>query len=280
MSFWSPGASVPVTADFVPVTTGTYSIGSTTFRWLDGWFSRNLFIGGRILVGDAISDPTTIPNGALTTSNKAAIYGDVDQVYFGAGLPARGQRFARGAIGAPTSVQDGDRLSTDFSGGYHSALSGTGNWANPVAVQVFVDGSTAGVTTAIPGRWEIHTTPLNGARTLRMRVNSIGTVTILSHFSRGVPITKTADWTQGDTENWIISDRGATNTVTLPSAATYPGREIMVKTIQAFTVVSASANVVPRIGGAAGTAILPATDGAWATLVSDGANWVIMQSGI
>lgn len=29
----------------------------------------------------------------------------------------------------------------------------------------------------------------------------------------------------------------------------------------------------------AGTAILPATDGAWALLKSDGTNWVIMQRG-
>ena len=32
-------------------------------------------------------------------------------------------------------------------------------------------------------------------------------------------------------------------------------------------------------GGAAGTAILPATVGKWATLVSDGTNWIIMQAG-
>ena len=51
----------------------------------------------------------------------------------------------------------------------------------------------------------------------------------------------------------------------------------MIKTIQAQTVVSASSNVVPLVGGAAGTAILAATAGKWATLVSDGTNWVIMQ---
>jgi hypothetical protein len=50
------------------------------------------------------------------------------------------------------------------------------------------------------------------------------------------------------------------------------------KTITANTVVSASSNVVPLAGGSAGTAILPATDGAWATLVSDGTNWIIMQA--
>ena len=44
----------------------------------------------------------------------------------------------------------------------------------------------------------------------------------------------------------------------------------------AFTVVSASANVVPRAGGTATTAILPATDGAWADLYCDGSFWYLI----
>jgi hypothetical protein len=42
--------------------------------------------------------------------------------------------------------------------------------------------------------------------------------------------------------------------------------------------VSASSNVVPQGGGAAGTAILENVSGNWATLVSNGTNWVIMQA--
>jgi len=54
-------------------------------------------------------------------------------------------------------------------------------------------------------------------------------------------------------------------------------REQMIKNIQAQTVDSASSNVVPLAGGAAGTAILSANAGRWATLVSDGTNWVVMN---
>jgi hypothetical protein len=50
------------------------------------------------------------------------------------------------------------------------------------------------------------------------------------------------------------------------------------KTTQAQTVDSASSNVVPLAGGAAGTAILTATAGKYAELVSDGTNWVIMSA--
>lgn len=97
---------------------------------------------------------------------------------------------------------------------------------------------------------------------------------------RGVPITKTGDFTLAANENWLIIDKGSTCTITLPAASSYPGREIMLKTIQAFTVVSASSNVVPLVGGAASTAILPGTDGAHCCLVSDGSNWIIMSSGV
>ncbi len=101
---------------------------------------------------------------------------------------------------------------------------------------------------------------------------------VASSLQRGAVVTKVADFALAATENWVSCNGGATITVTLPSAASFPGREVMLKTIAAFTVVSASANVLPIAGGAAGTAIIAATPGAWATLVSDGANWVIMQA--
>ena len=92
----------------------------------------------------------------------------------------------------------------------------------------------------------------------------------------GLPVTKTANFTVADNETWIIVDRAGSTTATLPAASSWPGRILAIKTIQAQTVVSATSNVVPRIGGAAGTAILAATDGAWAILVSDETNWIIM----
>jgi hypothetical protein len=92
------------------------------------------------------------------------------------------------------------------------------------------------------------------------------------------PITKTADFTVGVGETWFINNKtSSTCTVTLPSAATYTGRELTFKNMQAQTLVSASSNVVPIDSTSAGTAILLAVVGNWATMVSDGTNWVIMQ---
>ena len=93
-----------------------------------------------------------------------------------------------------------------------------------------------------------------------------------------VPVTVTADFTVG-TSNWYINNKtGSTCTVTLPTASANSGRYLTFQNYQAQTLVSASSNVVPQAGGAAGTAILLAVAGNWATMVSDGTNWVIMQA--
>jgi len=91
------------------------------------------------------------------------------------------------------------------------------------------------------------------------------------------PVTKTGNFTVGANENEIICNGSASITVTLPAASGWVGRKIRIKTRAAFTVVSAASNVKPIDTDTAGTAILAATAGKWAELVSDGTNWVIMS---
>lgn len=98
-------------------------------------------------------------------------------------------------------------------------------------------------------------------------------------FALNAPITVTTDYTVAATANYVISNRAATNTITLPTASSSTGRVIKFMTRTAQTVVSASSNVIQKGGGAATTAILPATIGAWAELVSDGTNWIIVSAG-
>jgi hypothetical protein len=93
------------------------------------------------------------------------------------------------------------------------------------------------------------------------------------------PVTKTADFTVAYNETWIINNKsGSTCVVTLPSAATNVGRYLTFQNNQDQNLDSASSNVVPQGGGAAGTSILLNVSGNWATLVSNGTNWVIMQA--
>lgn len=94
----------------------------------------------------------------------------------------------------------------------------------------------------------------------------------------GAPVTKTANFSVAAGETWLINNKsGSSCTVTLPSASTNTGRTLHFLNYQAQTLVSASSNVIPLAGGAAGTAILEAVAGANATLVSNGTNWVMTQ---
>ena len=93
------------------------------------------------------------------------------------------------------------------------------------------------------------------------------------------PVTKTADFTLAVTESWVINNKsGSTCTVTLPTPSAYTGRQVTFKNMQAQFLVSASSNVVPIDSTSAGTLILLDVVGNWATIVSDGTNWVIMQA--
>lgn len=94
------------------------------------------------------------------------------------------------------------------------------------------------------------------------------------------PVSKTASFTLGSTENFVVCNGASDNvTVTLPTASANVGRVVFIKNLSAtYTVISASSNVKPANSNTAGTAILAATAGAWAMLVCDGTNWVIMAS--
>lgn len=123
----------------------------------------------------------------------------------------------------------------------------TGNYNTGVTRKVFVDTGSSNVT-------------------MDRRTSSVVTVT-------------NSTYTVLDQDEYLIANRAGTITVTLPGATTWPGRELRIKTIQAQAVDSASSNVAPIGDSVVGTSILPATDGAWALLKSDGTNWIIMQRG-
>lgn len=92
------------------------------------------------------------------------------------------------------------------------------------------------------------------------------------------PVTITADYTILPADKWVINNKASACVLTFPAAATWPGRAITVQNYQPFAVTSATSNIVPLGGGAAATTILLPVAGNWATLVSNGTNWVIMQA--
>lgn len=96
--------------------------------------------------------------------------------------------------------------------------------------------------------------------------------------SISAPISKTSNFTVADAELWLINNKSGSSCIaTLPVASSYSGRVLHFQNYQPQTLISASSNVVPLDGGAAGTSILLASSGDSATLVSDGSNWLITQ---
>lgn len=188
-----------------------------------------------------------------------------------------------GVIGTQTAIG-----SADVMGNIRFWGSDGTTFIEGAKITAAADGTTG--TNDMPTSLRFSTTADGAATTTeRMRITNAGNIgigvtspvnrlQISGSFGRGAPVTKTGDFTLAATENWLICNGTGTITVTFPAASSWTGREVIIKTIAAQTVVSASSNVVPLAGGAAGTAILAASAGAWATLVSDGTNWVIMQA--
>lgn len=175
--------------------------------------------------------------------------------------------------GAQALVSDGDSLGLLSFGGSDGV-----QITEAARLTAAVDGAPG--TNDMPGRLVFSTTADGGVTPAeRMRISSAGFTTLTGSFGRAAPVTKAGSFTLAATENWVICNAAGTVTITFPAASSWTGREVMVKTIAAQTVVSASSNVVPIDSSVAGTAILSATAGAWATLVSDGTNWVVMQRG-
>lgn len=83
------------------------------------------------------------------------------------------------------------------------------------------------------------------------------------------PVVSTRGYVVRDIDNKLTCS--ASCVLTLPAAATAPGRELWVRSTGG-AVTSASANVVPLSGGAPATAILSGR-GKWAFLYSDGTSW-------
>jgi hypothetical protein len=200
---------------------------------------------------------------------------------------------ARGNLGLGSAATQ----NTGTSGANVPLLNGANNWSMP---QTF--GGAINITAGVLALTGLNAPQLNFVSTLAANVAQFfadgtnwqiatqgvgnwisvnlttGMLSALTSFSSPAPTTKTANYTVVNADSSLIFNGAASITLTLPAAAAFPGRWLHLKNIAAQAIVSASANVVPQVGGAASTAILAATAGKWARLQSDGTNWQIMES--
>ena len=239
--------------------------------------------GNAVLQNDAGSGMTSLAFGGTTSSFPALLVN-------GANLQVKlADNSGYTALHCGGLQLNGGALSgcgdfTQSTGNLNLAAASIQNWsgrtrmnsASDGTVQVANNANTAGVTLDVAT-----------ADTLKVKNkanNADGAVTAsvltLSKYAVSTTInTQTgASYTVVDTDTDIIANRAGTVTLTLPTASAYTGREIVVKTVTANTVVSNASNVVPANSTSAGTAILAATAGKFARLKSDGANWIIMDN--
>jgi hypothetical protein len=92
----------------------------------------------------------------------------------------------------------------------------------------------------------------------------------------GAPNITTTDYTLVSTDVFIINNKATTAAVLTLGTAT-AGKLLFIDSYAAFGVNSASANVIPKAGGAAGTTIIGLVAGASAMLIGDGTNFRIVQ---
>jgi len=163
----------------------------------------------------------------------------------------------------------------DVLGGITMAGSDGTNMVEGARIQAFA-AATPG-TAQMYGSLSFQTSNGSTLPVQRLLIDQNSRVVVTGSFGRGGALQKTADFTLAVTENWIVNMKtGSGLVITLPSASTFGGREVMITNWQAQTV-TASASVVVKNNGGTSTAILPATVGTWATLVSDGTNWIMTQ---
>ena len=157
-------------------------------------------------------------------------------------------------------------LTVDAQGRLTAASSGT---APVTSIGVSAPITSTGGTTPTIGITQA-TTSTNGY------LSSTDWNTFNNKQSVSAPVTVAAStYSVAATDIWIINNYAGTLTLTLPTASSYSGRQLNIQNYTAYTVVSASSNVVPIAGGSAATAILNAIAGDRCTLVSNGTNWVV-----
>jgi hypothetical protein len=195
-------------------------------------------------------------------------------------------RFATVGIGTGLSLTSGTLSATGGSGTVTSVSAGspanglsvaTGT-TTPVISMALAGSSTIGVVSAT-------TQTFGGNKTFTGTIDVSSTGTFGGRVNtpwleRQYTYSTSSSFTVSVNTSWLDINTSVLTTLTLPSAATYPGKELHIRQSGTGQLQSASSNVIPFTSaptGSTGTAILNPTNNKAVTLVSDGVNWIIMQ---
>jgi len=179
-----------------------------------------------------------------------------------------------------------------------TAVTSTVFLLNATSASPFVDSSTKNATATVTGsvtgntlspntpsltfdgnsNWTTRFGILTSAKACAGTTSAPTTLTVAGPMSLQKPSTiSAATYTVSTLDSTLIFTT-TNNTLTLPAAASFPGRILRLKNITANSVTSASSNVVPLGSATAGTAILAATAGKFSMLQSNGTSWITMMA--
>jgi hypothetical protein len=277
----SSGGTTPAISMAAANTTTNGYLTSTDWNTFNGKGSGTVtsvsFTGGIISVATATTTPALTVAG---TSGGIPYFASGTTWASSGALTQYGVVYGGGAGAAPVATAAGTtgQVLTATTGGAPTwAAPATSGTVTSVSV-VSANGFAGTVATATTTPAITLTTTITGL--LKGNGTAISAaVANTDYVPLSTVLTKTADYTITNTDTWIINNKtGSAMTLTFPAASAWTGRSITVKNMQAQLVNSASSNIVPIDSTTAGTAILLAVVGNWATMVSDGTNWVIMQA--
>lgn len=277
------GTTTPVITLNVPTASAANRGALSSADWTtfnnkgSGTVTSVTFTGGIISVATGTTTPAFTVAG---TSGGIPYFASGTTWASSAALTQYGVVYGGGAGAAPVATAAGTTgqvLTATTSGAPTWAAPATSGTVTSVSV-VSANGFAGTVATATSTPAITLTTSITGL--LKGNGTAISAaVANTDYVPLSTVLTKTADYTITNTDMWIINNKtGSALTLTFPAASSWTGRSITVKNMQAQLVNSASSNIVPIDSTTAGTAILLNVIGNWATMVSDGTNWVIMQA--
>lgn len=189
-------------------------------------------------------------------------------------------RFATVTLGSGLSLSGGVLSAT--SGGVTSVTAST-----PLSSS---GGTTPNITIADAGTGSsgvVNTTTQsfagNKTFTGTLDVTSTGTFggrVKTNWLERNYAYSTSSSFTISVNTTWQDINTNVLTTITLPNAATYPGKELHIRQTGTGNLQSSSSNIIPfntPPTGSTSTGILTASLYEAITLVSDGTNWIIMQ---
>lgn len=230
---------------------------------------------------DADNDPQANTIAHMVGADSASVRFVMDAY---AGTPNVMLRRSNGTAASPTAVANSNVLGQFSASGFGATAFAQGratiaamasqDWSDSAqgtywVVQVTPNGSTSQTSVA---RWT------SGGLNLGSNADPTSTLTVLGSIATQPQASNitASTYSVAATDADLVFAASGTCTVTLPAASSCPGRVLWLNTETAQAVISASANVIARAGGSAGTAILAASAGSWARLKSNGTAWKIM----